>query len=184
MLLQELRRYAESRGLIQQSYPFYAVRPVRYVIDLDRNGHPTSPVPLDRAEAGAKGRGLRGKEHLVPSQQRTAAAVPLLLCDTAEYLFGRADEGGNSKRAAVRREAMLALVRACATETKDTDVLACLSFLDGDPTSQIDWPVDFAIGDAVTFSVDAWWSIAQRFAIGGRRIVTRAVAPRATGLAR
>jgi CRISPR-associated protein Csd1 len=169
MLLQELRRYAETRGLIEKSYPFYAARPIRYVIDLDRTGRPTSPVPLDRADAGAKGRALRGKDHLVPSHQRSSGTLPLLLCDTSEYLFGRVDEGADGKRAAARREAMLRLVRDCAAETMDDDVRACLTFLDCDPVGQIDWPVGFANGEATTFSVEgqmvvdrpavrSWWA--------------------------
>jgi CRISPR-associated protein Csd1 len=169
MLLQELRRYAQTRGLVKESFPFYAPRPVRYVIDLDATGKPTARVPLDRADAKAKGRAARGADHLVPSLQRTVATVPLLLCDTSEYLFGRADQGANTNRAVVRRAAMLDLVRACAHGTGDPDVQACLAFLSGDPVAQMDWPEGFANGDTLTLTVNgrmvvdrptvrAWWA--------------------------
>lgn len=169
MLLRELRRYAETRGLVGESFPFYASRPVRYVIDLDGTGKPVSRVPLDRAAPDAKGRAARGKEHRAPSVQRTVATVPLLLCDSSEYLFGLTGGEAVSVRSSARRDAMLSLVRRCVQDTSDGDVRACLSFLEGEPVGEVDWPAGFSYGDALTFTVDgrmvidrpavrAWWA--------------------------
>ena len=155
MLLSELKRYAETR-LDLAPPPFYAMRPVRYVIDLAADGQVRSRRPIDTA-TGTKGREARGKERLVPTVQRAAGTKPLLLADNAEYLFGWTEKDGSLTRATQRHAAMRALMEDCAATTGLPQVDAVLAFLSGTHGAArdlLDLPADFAPGEAITFTVD------------------------------
>jgi CRISPR-associated protein Csd1 len=146
MLFQELKRLACTDEVARDLTPEgYARKPVRYVVQLDREGRFVGLVD----QAGDDPRERRGKRMVVPDAVRSSAIRPLLLADKPEYVFG-VGSGEDSRRARVRREAFLSLVRDCANETGRPDVAAVLRFLEaGEVPGRLD-----PSADVVTFEVE------------------------------
>src|SRR5579859_1046002 len=97
MLLQELNEYAHRLELPPH---LYIETPVRYVIELDRDGKPRSRQPTDTADSTNPAT-RRGQRRPVPQIQRSSGIRPILLADQSEYTFGLLrDEVRSGTRAA------------------------------------------------------------------------------------
>ncbi len=161
MLLQRLVEYADRQDDLAP--PLYTKAWVRYVIELDKNGEILNPKPIDLSEQGSK----RGQRRPVPNVQRTVAVKPLLLADNAEYTFGLAREKSRPERVEKCHTAYMALLEECVTTTADPFAAAVLSFLRGDPVSQLDLSEEFDRGATIIFRIHDIFphrrSVVQRF---------------------
>lgn len=162
MLLQRLVEYADRQDDLAP--PLYTKAWVRYVIELDKNGEILNPKPIDLSEQGSK----RGQRRPVPNVQRAGLAVrPLLLADNAEYTFGLAREKSRPERVEKCHTAYMALLEDCVAATEDPFAAAVLSFLRGDPVSQLDLAEEFDRGAKIIFRIHDIFphrrSVFQRF---------------------
>ena len=149
MLLQRLAEYADRLALPPA---LYSEAPVRYIVELDREGCLLSPQPTDTADP-ASPRTRRGAHHAVPQVQRSSATRPLLFADNAKYTFGIVRVKGKEARAAKDHHAYLDLVERCAAQTGEP-AAAVWRFLSNDPLSRLQLPPDFDAGATLTFRVD------------------------------
>ncbi len=149
MLLKKLAEYSER----QEFRPsLYSEGPVRYWINLDRDGRYIPPFS-DSADPSSP-RTRRGQRRHLPQVQRASGIRPLLLADKADYTLGYAADEKRTKRAADCHRAYLALVERCAAETEDPDVRAVLNFLHNDPLGQIQPDDSFDPSGIITFRVE------------------------------
>lgn len=146
MLLQKLREYSDR---LDAPPTLYAEGSVRYVIELDARGRLLNPRPTDTADPSSAST-RRGTRRLVPQVQRASGLKPLLLADKADYVLGY----GHSERAARCHDAFMEMLRRCATETKESSVLAVERFLTDDPLSKLNLGDEFDAGGIITFRVD------------------------------
>jgi CRISPR-associated protein Csd1 len=151
VLLQRLRAYAEERLNLPPT--LYAERPVRYIVELDRNGRLLSAQPTDTADP-ASARTRRGQPRLVPQVVRSSGVRALLLADNAEYTLGLARPKSRRERVAQCHTAYLDLLERCAAATGEPLVRAVLAFLRDEPLARLDLPADFDAGATITFRVD------------------------------
>ncbi|MGH3941106.1 MAG: type I-C CRISPR-associated protein Cas8c/Csd1 [Pseudonocardiaceae bacterium] len=99
MLLHRLVEYARADP--RATPPFYATKPVRWVVELNPDGSPASRYLTDLADPGDRAR-RHGTQRMVPLVQRSGtASQPMLAVDTAEYALGRATD---DKRAAKTKQ--------------------------------------------------------------------------------
>jgi len=153
MLLQSLREYSqrlEAEGKLPPT--LYAERPVRYIIELDREGKLLNPEPTDTADPSNR-RTRRGQPRLVPQMQRSSAIRPLLLADNAEYTLGISRPDSKGQRVADAHKAYLDLLDRCAQKTQDPRVRAVQAFLHGDAAASLNLPKGFDAGATITFRV-------------------------------
>ena len=150
-MLQRLKEFAEG-GHIDLPPPLYSRRPVRYIIDLDFDGHPLAPVPLDTSEPGSR-RARRGIPRLVPSLSRSKGIRPLLLADNAEYTLGLAREDSRPDRVAAMHAEYADLVERCAAQTGLASVKAVSRFLHFGCARPLALGNDFNPADTITFRV-------------------------------
>ena len=154
MFLRRLKEYAESgREDFVMPPTLYADRPVRYIVQLDSGGQPTSDKPIDTADSQDRST-LRGRRRLVPEVVRTSGIRARLLVDDAEYTFGLGKPDAETERVAAKHTAYLDLVGRCASETGLSDVAAVVSFLDNGGASDLDIGVDFDSSALITFSIE------------------------------
>lgn len=153
MLLQRLAEFARRLDLPPTGYGKLRVR---WLVDLDSEGHFLKVVDL---AAGAKGREARGIEVLAPDLRRSGdKLVARLLLDNGEYALGVARPDGSPEKVALRHQAFINQVRDCAEATGEPAVAAVLRFLEaGLPGLQL--PADFDPSLNVTFAVDGQWTI-------------------------
>jgi CRISPR-associated protein Csd1 len=150
MLLQRLVEYANRSNLPPT---LYSEVPVRYVIELDRQGRLLNPEPTDTADP-SNPRTKRGQPHSVPQVQRAFAVKPLLLADKADYTLGFAAQGAKPDRVADAHQAYMDLLARCAQDTQEPEVEAVLRFLSDEPLKQLRLDNDFDPGALITFRVD------------------------------
>ena len=153
MLLQLLRQYSQRLDLPPA---LYAKRPVRYWIDLDRDGNPRGKSPNDTADPDSRAQ-RRGLAWPVPSVQRTVATRPLLLADTVEYTFGLPIDPSQARyveRASRRHAAYLELLADCHRRTEDPFVAAVRCFLESAPLDRIVLPDAIDASASITFTVE------------------------------
>jgi CRISPR-associated protein Csd1 len=151
MLLQRLKEYAERE--LDLPPTLYSSAPVRYLIDLDREGQLLNRQPVDTADPSNRAT-RRGQRRLVPQIQRASGIKPLLFADNAEYTLGLARDPAKAAQVAARHVSYMELVSRCLVETGDPDVLSVHTFLSNDPTAQLRLPDDFDRGETVSFTVD------------------------------
>jgi len=156
MLLQRLVEYADRQLKLPPT--LYAEAPVRYIVELDRDGRLLNPRPIDTSDP-ASPRTRRGERRWAPQIGRTVAVQPLLLCDNAEYTFGLARDASKPERVAACHAAYLDLLARCAEATCEPAVLAVQRFLRADPVRQLDLDPAFDRGATVTFRVEGSFPI-------------------------
>lgn len=145
MFLQRLADYAEQLGLPP---PLYQERAVRYVIQLDLQGHYLHIVDCASQER------KQGLLMAVPDCKRSVNIRPFLLADTAEYVLGVAREGSKALRVQKQHHAFVTLVYACAQQTAEPAVQAVARFLETLDLSVLALPQDFDTTARLTFEVD------------------------------
>lgn len=166
MLLQALCDYARSRKLLTDLA--FADKAVRWIIDLDAQGHLIGRGPIDTATDGK-----HGKVFSCPrtSKNKNAGGVAEFLADGLAALFGqeadpkKLDKLPESKRKAReennagKRQAFRSLIAGCAREIPS--VQACLRFLDDasemPPFLRLqdgEWLLTPAVGDPVKLGSD------------------------------
>ena len=156
MLLQRLKEYADQQLALPPT--LYNERPVRYIIELDRNGRLLSTKPTDTADPASQ-RTRRGQRRLAPQMQRTSGVKPLLLADNAEYSLGLGSAKSKPDQVADRHRAYLELLTGCLSDTHEPSVAAVHAFLTADAVSRLELPEDFDRGATVTFRVDGVFPI-------------------------
>src|SRR5215213_4691171 len=149
MLLQRLCDYADQRLSLPPSN--YQEQPIRYVIDLDRDGRFLSIIDTADPTVPAQ---RRGKRRLAPALVRTSGVRAKLLADKASYALGYVPPGAGATRAPQEHEAFLALLRACAAATDAQGVKVVLQFLQDAGPADITLPEDFDGAATVTFRVE------------------------------
>ena len=165
MFLQRLIEYSERLNLPPT---LYSEAPVRYIIDLDRNGRLLSRSPTDTADPSSKG-SQNGQRRCVPRVQRSSGIRPLLLSDNAAYTLGITREGKDPERELACHEAYLDQLRRCAAQTLEPAVQAIFAFYDQGSDVELKPPDDLAGSANITFRVEgvmpvdlpvvqAWWA--------------------------
>lgn len=157
MLLQRLKELTERPGF-ELTPTLYVQGPVRYLIELDINGRPLSPRPIDRADPSTP-RTRRGLPLLVPQVQRSSGIRPLLLADKADYVLGHVGQDDKPDRVAERHQTFLELLDRCAQETEAPEVYAVQRFLRNRPLDQLILGDDFDPSGIITFRVDGVFPI-------------------------
>lgn len=154
-----LARLAEYERRQDTSPVLYTERPVRYVIDLDREGRPHGS-PVDLADP-SDSRGRRGQRRFLPTMQRSYAIKPILFADKGDYTLGPPPEADarQRKRAEEAHAAYRQLVARAARETGLSEVEAVRKFLESSPRAQLSLPEDFDEGATITFRVDGHWVV-------------------------
>ncbi len=149
MLLQELSAYFDR---LQSAAPaMYQKTPIRWLIDLDRDGGLLGFVPT---EGKAKGKKDRGREFAAPHIGRASGIRAKLLADNGEYVLGVARDSSKQKRVNDCHGAFVEEVKNCASATREPAVEAVLKFLEHyDPASHR-LPEDFDPSTVLTFRVD------------------------------
>lgn len=155
MLLQRLVAYADD--VLDLPPAMYQEQPIRYVIDLDREGHMTG-VLLDTADLS--NRATRdGTRRLAPHRKKAGGTKPTLLVGTAEYVLGLPAKDDGEERARERHEAFVVLVESCGLATREPTVQAVATFLKRLHAEAPPLPPDFVPGANLTFRVDTEFPI-------------------------
>jgi len=161
MILQQLwkdaSRILEQTGGGGLPPVMYQSKPIRYVINLDRDGNLIQFTP--QALEGKKGE--RGVPWMVPNMPRSSGVRALLMADKPSYVLGieiqdpKKPAVGDSGRAAREHQAFKELVQACADQTGDPDVKAVASFLSAwDPQQPHGVPPKLGGDDLLSFEVE------------------------------
>lgn len=153
MLLQRLVEYSRRLDLPPA---LYAETPVRYVIDLERDGTPTGMT--DTADPSFR-ETRRGVKRFTPSVKRSSGIKPLLLADNAEYTLGLARDETKAGRVDDAHAAYVQLVEACRIATNSPEVAAVVQFMGRIPELLL--PADFDRAGLVTFRVDGTFVVDQ-----------------------
>ncbi len=153
MLLQELVRYSERLKLPPK---LYSGSPVRYIIDIDREGHYVGLVDtLDRSNQATR----RGVVRPVPFVKGTVNVRPLLLAQNGEYVLGVARPESRPDRVAKCHEAFAELTERCSAATQEAAVVAIATFLHDPILPSLPLPADFDAGATMTFRVEELFPI-------------------------
>ena len=152
MLLSKLAEYQQQADTEHQP-ELYAEGPLKYIIDLDQDGHCIMSKPRDLSDPTSP-RSRRGHRRLLPQVQRTRGIKPLLLASAADYTLGLPKSPTQAQRAKQCHAAYVALVERCAIATKNPDILAILKFLQADPLEALYLEGDFDPGGTITFQVN------------------------------
>jgi CRISPR-associated protein Csd1 len=103
MLLQQLKEYSDRPGF--ESLPrLYSLGALRYIIELDSEGHLSSPMPTDVSEPG-RGKARVPQWRPPPHVQHTFGVKAMLLAQNAAYALGYAGQGGKPDRVAACHQA-------------------------------------------------------------------------------
>jgi CRISPR-associated protein Csd1 len=163
VLLQRLVEYANANG--DAVPPFYARKPVRYILDLDKDGNPTGDLTdtAERTDPQAR----FGVPRLVPAVTRTVGVAPALAVDTGEYVFGWLSDGVKPARVAKQHQAFRDLIEEWAVADPDGPGLAVAAFFrnshDRKFSPQEGWSRGDLIGIRVARQHAAESESAQRF---------------------
>jgi CRISPR-associated protein Csd1 len=166
VLLQRLKEYAESGRVAEMAPPGYLETSIRYIIELDEAGQLLGVI--DQGQ-GVNAREKAGKRMFAPTVGRTVGVKAKLLADIGEYTLGIARDPTKQVRVNQAHAAFLALVRSCATATRESTVIAVQTFLERGAELGDHRPADYDPGLVVTFrvagvlpidlpSVRAFWS--------------------------
>jgi CRISPR-associated protein Csd1 len=129
MLLHRLVDYARADPHIPP--PFYASKPVRWVVELNPDGSLASRHLTDLADPGDRAQ-RNGTPRMVPLIQRSGiASQPMLAVDTAEYALGRATDGKREAKAKQYHETFRELVAGWHASSDDPAAAALHYFLTG-----------------------------------------------------
>lgn len=153
MFLQRLVEYSRRLDLPPA---LYVETPVRYVIDLDRDGTPAGIT--DTADPSSR-ETRRGVRRLAPSVKRSSGIKPLLLADNAEYTLGLARDDAKRGRVDDAHAAYLELLEACRTATGSPEVGAVTQFMSHIP--ELPLPADFDRAGLITFRVNGTFVVDQ-----------------------
>lgn len=156
MFLQRLIEY--SKRLKKLPPTLYSEAPVRYIIDLDRDGRLLSRSPTDTADPSSKST-RNGLRHPVPRVQRASGIRPLLLSDNGAYTLGLTREGKDPEREQACHEAYMEQLRRCAAQTQEPAVQAILAFYDQNLDAELNLPADLASSANITFRVGVDWAV-------------------------
>ncbi|MGH3693759.1 MAG: type I-C CRISPR-associated protein Cas8c/Csd1 [Pseudonocardiaceae bacterium] len=127
MLLHRLVDYARADPHITP--PFYASKPVRWVVELNPDGSLASRHLTDLADPGDRAQ-RDGMPRMVPSVQRSGiASQPMLAVDTAEYALGRATDGKRDAKAEQYHATFRELVARWHANSDDPAAAALHHFL-------------------------------------------------------
>lgn len=159
MVLAKLADYERRFDDVSDERPTgYEPKPVRWIVELDREGRPLSgslALAFTSQSSGAERK--RGKDPsktmLVPHIGRSSEKdKPKLLTDDDEWVFGVPRKG--DVRAKETHQAFLDLLTHCADETRLLEVRAVLRFLrDLPPDTRNHLPSDIAAKELITFRV-------------------------------
>ncbi len=125
MLLQRLVEYANASEDVVP--PFYAYKPVRWILDIDEDGNPILGELTDTAEKTDPQRKF-GVARQVPAVTRTVGVAPALAVDTGEYVFGWVSEGAKPERVAKQYRAFRDLIEEWAEADPDGPGAAIAAF--------------------------------------------------------
>ncbi len=123
-----LQRLCEAAAHFTFPPPGYQEGPVKWLIDLDQDGHYVNAVETSETDRPND----RGKRMYHPYVLRTSGARAQLLADRASYALGRVAEGASTRqieRTGRCHALFLDLVSRCAEETGYGPVAAVLAFL-------------------------------------------------------
>lgn len=149
MLLHRLVEYADTTDEVIP--PFYARKPVRFLLHLKPDG--TFDGLIDTAGAGAGAR--FGAERLVPAVTRTVGIAPALGADTVEYVLGWvAEDGGKPDRVAKQHAAFQQLIRDWAAAEPAGPAPAIAAFYAAGGDQKVAKPEKWGRADQVAFVVD------------------------------
>jgi CRISPR-associated protein Csd1 len=145
-----LKRLCDQADRLDLAPPMYLKTPIRWLIDLDREGRLLGIVKTD----GPGGKRDRGKEFLAPHRERTIKVAAKLLADNGEYVLGVARDPKKQDRVDRCHRAFVEEVRRCAQDTGHPAVGAVARFYDGYRLLDLKLPEDFQADQALTFRVD------------------------------
>ncbi|GAB3810834.1 type I-C CRISPR-associated protein Cas8c/Csd1 [Micromonospora zhanjiangensis] len=172
MLLQRLVQYADSSDDVDP--PFYARKPVRWLLDITGDGSPAGAL-TDTAQPKEPGRKF-GVPRAVPAVTRTVGVAPALAVDTVEYVFGWVDEAAKPDRVAKQRAAFRELTKDWAAAEPDGPAAAVDAFYRDGHDQTFEPPEGWKRSDLVAFRVDGELACAAESAIrywatvaGGRK---------------
>ncbi|WBB78156.1 type I-C CRISPR-associated protein Cas8c/Csd1 [Micromonospora sp. WMMD882] len=149
MLLRRLVEYAETSDEILP--PFYARKPVRFLLHLRPDGTPDGGL-VDTARADV--RELRfGVQRLVPAVTRAFGVAPALAADTVEYVLGWTADGSNVDRVPKQHAAFRELVQDWAKAEPDGPAPTVAAFYADGHAARLARPDKFGRADLVTFLV-------------------------------
>lgn len=161
MILRELKRLAESQGLLDD--PHYEPKPVKYVILIDNMGKCLGiQSTIESPPPGEKGR-PRPAVFAIPRRSgKTSGDSADFLVEGSEYIFGVQAEssrpGKGEKRRPPeklgnRRQSYTECVTAAREATGDDGLAAMVRFLDRNPCGapEIELPKDHERGDLFCF---------------------------------
>ena len=164
MLLQRLVEYANASENVVP--PFYAYKPVRWILDLDQDGNPTTGELTDTAEKSDPQRKF-GVPRQVPAVTRTVGVAPALAVDTGEYVFGWASEGSKPERVAKQHQAFRDLIEEWAEEDPDGPGAAIAAFYRKDHDRRFHPEPGWSRGDLIGIRIGGKYAAetvsAQRF---------------------
>lgn len=153
MLLEKLVEYYD-RSSEDRLPTAYERLPVKWLIDLDKNGNLRGFIPTTGSEGRKRD---RGKIFSVPALVRTSGISAKLLADRTDYVLGVTAPDASPKqrqRVAQAHEAFVALVEECSRATGVQEVEAVRRFLAGLNLDALDLPEEMQPGDNVTFLVN------------------------------
>ncbi|WJK36295.1 type I-C CRISPR-associated protein Cas8c/Csd1 [Solwaraspora sp. WMMA2065] len=113
MLLQRLVEFAATSDDVLP--PFYGRKPVRLIVDIDRDGGYRGQTDTASDAAGAR----IGIERSVPAVTRTVGIAPTLAVDNVEYALGWVADGGKADRIGKQHDAFVELIRDWAEAEPD-----------------------------------------------------------------
>jgi CRISPR-associated protein Csd1 len=97
--------------------PFYARKPVRYVLDLDADGNPTGGLTDTAVKTDPQAK--FGVPRMVPAVTRTSGVAPALAVDNGEYVFGWLAGGAKPDDVTKRHQAFRDLIEEWAAADPD-----------------------------------------------------------------
>lgn len=149
MLLEKLNQYADRLDLPP---PMYGKTPIRWLIDLDREGNLLGFVQT--TSEGKKGKNDRGKEYEAPHVGRAAGIKAKLLADNGEYVLGLARDKEKQQRVDECHSAFVEEVKACAITTGEETVQSALRFLEKLDLASMSLPDELDPSHNFTFRVE------------------------------
>ncbi|MCD6599929.1 MAG: type I-C CRISPR-associated protein Cas8c/Csd1 [Dehalococcoidia bacterium] len=169
MLLEQLVKHSQRLSLPPE---MYIKTRIKWLIDLDYEGHLIGFKQTAGKETGGKN---RGKKYSAPHALVSSGIVPKLLVGNSEYVFGLSPPEANEdkrQRASNCHREFVELVHKCASATGESSVHAVAKFLDNMVTGNIKLPEDFdstdifsfCVGDVIPFelpNVERFWADRQ-----------------------
>lgn len=172
MLLQRLVEFAETSKVVIP--PYYAYKPVRWIIDVTADGSPNGELTdtADRSDPQRK----FGTTRLVPAVTRTVGIAPTLAVDNGEYLFQWLSDGAKADRVAKQHHAFRELIDQWAAAEPHSPAPAIAAFYRDGHYRRFEPPQGWTRGDLIAFRVAGLHACetteAQRFwatVAGGRK---------------